>query len=238
MDIIFVHGAFVRDGAWWWQPVASRIERATGVASRAVALPSCGEAETDRTGRGGLFDDAGALASVLDQVDSAIVVAHSYGGTVVAQGGAHPAVRHLVYISSFLPDVGQTHASLSPSTPDPVPVRAHHDGMVSVVDDDRHYFDRRFLHDVVDPSVVEQAHARLCAQSVAAFATPTTAAAWQTVESTYLVCADDRSTDPELQRKHAARATHTHELPASHHPFLSRPELVAEELEAILSRTA
>ena len=43
MRVVFIHGAFTRDGAWWWAPVAALLER-EGIASTAVALPSCGEA--------------------------------------------------------------------------------------------------------------------------------------------------------------------------------------------------
>jgi pimeloyl-ACP methyl ester carboxylesterase len=233
MEILFVHGAFVRDGAWWWQPAADLIEQATGVSSRALALPSCGEASG---GSAGLLEDAAALSDRLDAMDSVVVVAHSYGGTVVAQGARHPAVRHLVYISSFLPEIGQTHASLSPSTSEPLPTQLNPDGTVNVVDDDYGYFDSRFLHDVDDPAVRAQAHARLCPQSVSAFGTATTAAAWRHLDSTYLVCAADRSTAPELQRLHASRATHCEELPTSHHPFLSRPDLIAQVIARIVSR--
>jgi hypothetical protein len=48
-----------------------------------------------------------------------------------------------------------------------------------------------------------------------------------------LVCAQDRNTSPELQRVHAARATRAVELPTGHHPFLSRPDLVAAEIGEI-----
>jgi len=63
-------------------------------------------------------------------------------------------------------------------------------------------------------------------------ATPVTAAAWQDVPSTYLVCAEDRATPPELQRTQAARARRAVELPTGHHPMLSHPELVAAEIRA------
>ncbi|MGB3444686.1 MAG: hypothetical protein WBA97_38610 [Actinophytocola sp.] len=39
-------------------------------------------------------------------MDSAIVVGHSYGGTVIAEAGRHSAVAHLLYVSSYLPDLG------------------------------------------------------------------------------------------------------------------------------------
>lgn len=236
MEILFVHGAFVRDGAWWWQRTADLITQSTGVSSRALMLPSCAETTPGADPTVGLVEDAAALSRELDDVESAIVVAHSYGGTVVAEGAAHPNVQHLVYISSFLPEIGQAHGSLGTPGDDPVPVRPHAAGTVSVIDDDRGYFDHRFLHDVTDPSVIDHAHARLCPQSTLAFSTPTTTAAWQHLDSTYLVCADDHSTDPQLQRDHAARATRTDELPTSHHPFLSRPDLVAEKMREIITR--
>lgn len=192
MEILFVHGAFVRDGAWWWRRAAEAIERATGVTSRAVALPSCGEG-VDAAAGAGLLEDAAALHRELDRVDSAVIVAHSYGGTVAAQGADHAAVRHLVYISSYLPEVGDSEASVTAGQPDPVPVRDDRDGTVSVVSDDRDSFGARFWGDVDDADVRVSAFERLVPQSVAAFGTPTTKAAWRTVESTYLVCADDRS---------------------------------------------
>lgn len=232
MRVVFIHGAFSRDGAWWWAPTAALFDR-SGIASTAVALPSCGEAGIAPTGAGpGLHEDVAATTAVLDEGGPAIVVAHSYGGMVASQAGDHPAVRHLVYISSFLPTVGESLATLS-SGADPVPVAPHADGSVSVVDDDRAAFDARFLHDVEDPDLVSGAHARLCAQSSVVFRIETTTAAWERVPSTYLVCAEDRSTAPDLQRAHAARATSVRELAAAHFPMLSRPDLVAGCIEEI-----
>jgi pimeloyl-ACP methyl ester carboxylesterase len=54
------------------------------------------------------------------------------------------------------------------------------------------------------------------------------------VDSTAIVCTDDRSTTVGLQRTYAARATRSVELPTGHHPFISRPDLVVEQLEAFL----
>jgi len=235
MRVVFIHGAFSRDGAWWWAPTAVLLDR-SGIASTAVLLPSCGEAGIAPTGAGpGLHEDAAATRAVLDEGGPAILVAHSYGGMVASQAGEHPAVRGLVYISSFLPAVGENLATLS-SGSDHVPVKPHADGSVSVNDDDTSAFDARFLHDVADPDVVRGAHDRLCAQSSAVFGAETTAAAWERVPSTYLVCAEERSTDPDLQRAQATRATTVRELPAAHFPFLSRPDLVAACIEEIAPR--
>jgi pimeloyl-ACP methyl ester carboxylesterase len=232
MRVVFIHGAFSRDGAWWWAPTAALLDR-SGIASTAVALPSCGEAGIAPTGVGpGLHDDAAATTAVLDEGEPTILVAHSYGGMVASQAGEHPAVRRLVYITSFLPAAGEDLATLS-SGPDPVPVIPHPDGSVSVDAGDRAAFDARFLYDIGDPDLISGAHERLCAQSPVVFGTPTTTAAWEWIPSTYLVCAEERSTAPGLQRAQAARATDVRELPAGHFPMLSRPELVAECIEEV-----
>nr|WP_069713149.1 hypothetical protein [Curtobacterium sp. ER1/6] len=70
--LVFVHGALVRDGSWWWRPTADLLLERTGVASVAVALPSCGE--TDAVG-GDLQDDAAALRAVLDAHDDVVLPA-------------------------------------------------------------------------------------------------------------------------------------------------------------------
>lgn len=57
---------------------------------------------------------------------------------------------------------------------------------------------------------------------------PVQAAAWQQVPTTYLVCAQDRGTPAERQRRYAERAGCTVELDAGHHPFLSQPQAVRD----------
>jgi pimeloyl-ACP methyl ester carboxylesterase len=166
----------------------------------------------------------------LDDGAPTILVAHSYGGMVAAEIGDHPGVERIVYVSSFLPKVGESLGALT-AGPDPVPVMPHEDGSVSVDVSDRAAFDARFLGDVRDPELISGAHERLCAQSAGVFGAEATNAAWERVPSTYLVCAEDRSTSPDLQREQAARATNAVELAAAHFPFLSRPDLVASCIE-------
>ncbi|MFJ3384026.1 MULTISPECIES: alpha/beta hydrolase [unclassified Curtobacterium] len=238
MELLFVHGALVRDGAWWWQPSADLLLERTGIRSRAVALPSCGE-DSSGVPEGGLVEDAEALRRALDEVDEdgAVVVGHSYGGTVIAEAGHHPAVRHLLYVSSYLPDVGQAQAAIMSGEPDPVSIGDAGDGTLAVEGYDRSSFGARFLQDA-DDATQRSAWERVTAQSAAAFVTPTTAAGWQDVDSTYLVCTDDRSTTTTLQREHAARATRAVEVPTGHHPFITRPDLVVDRIEALLGEGA
>jgi pimeloyl-ACP methyl ester carboxylesterase len=229
MELIFVHGALVRDGNWWWQPTADLLEQRTGIRSRALALPSCGE--TDERG-GGLVADAAALRRQLDAVDEAIVVGHSYGGTVIAEAGAHPSIAHLVYVSSYLPDAGQSQGAIMSGESDPVSIGDNGDGTLGVTGYDAASFGARFLQDASEPIQLD-AWQRVTAQDAASFMTPTTAAGWQGVDSTFVVCAEDRSTSVELQRLHAARATRSVEVPTGHHPFITRPDLVVEQLAAL-----
>ena len=51
MRVVFVHGACVKDGAWWWGPTAELLV-AEGVASETPALPSCGETGATRDAEG------------------------------------------------------------------------------------------------------------------------------------------------------------------------------------------
>ncbi len=218
MELIFVHGALVRDGAWWWRRAGELLD----MRSRALELPSC-------KGEGGLVEDAAALRRVLDDSDGAIVVGHSYGGTVIAEAGQHPSVSSLVFISSYLPEVGQTHAEITAS--DDPPTIALDGDRLRLDGYDERSFTARFLQDA--PDAAAAAMERLAPQSAAAFTTPLTQAGWQGVDSTYLVCTEDRSTSLALQRLHAARASRSLDLPTGHHPFISRPELVASAVSRI-----
>jgi len=234
-DLVFVHGALVRDGAWWWEPTAALLLERTGIRSHAVRLPSCGEGlSPDRSG--GLVADAAALRALLDELSptSAIVVGHSYGGTVIAEAGRHPAVAQLLYVSSYLPDAGESQAAIMSAEPDPVAIGDNGDGTLGVAGYDARSFGARLLQDADEATQLE-AWSRVTAQSAAAFVTPTSAAGWDGVDSTYLVCVDDRSTSVELQRSHAGRASRSEQLPTGHHPFITRPDLVVASIERMLS---
>lgn len=199
-----------------------------------MALPSCGETAPDEAA-GGLVADAEALCRELDRVDTAIVVSHSYGGTVLAEAGSHRSISNLLYISSYLPEVGQSQGSIMSGEPNPVADAEVSAGLIGVAGYNAASFGARFSQDA-ERSVQEEAWHRVTAQAIGAFATPTSRAGWKGVDSTYLICGDDRSTSLKLQRFHADRATRSVVLPTGHHPFVSRPDLVVAELEKILAQ--
>jgi pimeloyl-ACP methyl ester carboxylesterase len=223
MRVVFVHGACVRDGSWWWHRTADLLAE-RGVASVAPALPSCGETAGARGL--GLPEDVAAVRGVLTASDEpTVVVAHSYGGIVTAEAAAGvEAVRHLLLVSSYLPEVGQSLSSFG--GPEPAPfLDVDPEGGTFTVRPDA--LAETFLQDC-GPEIRRQALDRTARQSLAVLDQPVRVAAWQHVATTYLVCAQDRGTPAESQREFAVRAGAVVELDAGHHPFLSQPAAVRD----------
>ena len=226
MRVVFVHGACVKDGAWWWHLTAESLAE-RGIASQTPALPSCGETGEPAGAQGpGLDRDVTAVRQVLTASDEpTVVVAHSYGGIVTAEAAAGvDNVQHLLLISSYLPEVGQSLSSFGSEEPAPFLAIDPESGTFTVRPD---ALAGTFLQDC-DADIQGQAKDKTALQSLAVIGAPVQAAAWQHVPSTYLVCAQDRGTPPELQREFAARAGNVVELNTSHHPFLSEPGAVRD----------
>jgi pimeloyl-ACP methyl ester carboxylesterase len=228
MRVVFVHGACVRDGSWWWHRAAALLQE-RGVTSVSPALPSCGEAGVPAgTGGPGLAEDVAAVRQVLQDGDEpTIVVAHSYGGIVTAEAAAKvDSVRHLLLISSYLPEVGQSLSEFGDGGPAPFLAVDPGVGTFGVRPE---LLVDTFLQDC-DADVQTRAAAHLARQSVQVTGQPVGAAAWHDVPSTYLVCAEDRGNPARLQREFARRAGRVVEIDAGHHPFLSQPAAVRDLL--------
>ena len=224
MQIVFVHGACVRDGAWWWGRVAALLQ-AEGIESVAARLPSCGETGLEPGGPS-LAEDVAAVTGLLGE--ETILVGHSYGGVVATAAAAAGDVRHLVYISSVLPEVGESLSTFG--GPEPAPFLKFSEGGTFTARPEM--MRELFLQDC-DEATSAAAIERLTWQTASVGRQPVEVAAWQSIPSTYLVCAEDRASRPEWQRAQSKRAGHVVELPAGHHPMLSRPELVAAEILAV-----
>jgi len=226
MRIVFVHGACVKDGSWWWHRTGDLLAE-QGLTSRAPALPSCGETgQPPDAGGPGLAEDVAAVRHVLTASDEpTVVVAHSYGGIVTAEAAAGvEAVRHLLLVSSYLPDVGQSLSSFGGDEPAPFLDIDPGAGTFTVRPDT---LAETFLQDC-DSEIQRDAAEKTARQSLSVLEQPVQSAAWQRVPSTYLVCARDRGTPAEFQREFAGRAGSVVELDAGHHPFLSQPAAVRD----------
>lgn len=217
--ILFVHGACVRDGAWWWGRMAQPLS-ARGIESVAVELPSCSEV------RGDLYADVEATLRAIEIADPPVTLCgHSYGGMVITEAGDHPWVERLVYLASVMPEQDESLSSFGGDHPAPW-LDTSEDGTIGVRPD---LVRELFLHDC-DEAAVEGALARLARQSLIAFTQPPRAVAWRRKPATYIVCADDRAIPAELQRSRGARAARIVELATGHHPFLSGPDLLTDML--------
>jgi pimeloyl-ACP methyl ester carboxylesterase len=229
MRVLFVHGACVVDGAWWWHRMTAPLAR-LGLATEAVELPSCGPAGGDEP-LGDLNADVAAVRRAAgESTEPTVLVGHSYGGMVITAGAAGLAnVSHLVYVSSVLADEGEPMAALAdPDGTNWLEPEGAGAGTVRLRSDlSEDDFRAHFLNDC-DEQAAAGALARVGRQSAAVFGQPIGGAGWRRVASTAVVCAHDRATRPEHQRRWAARADAVVELDAGHHPFLSRPDELAE----------
>jgi pimeloyl-ACP methyl ester carboxylesterase len=229
VKILFVHGALVFDGAWWWHRMVEPLA-AHGLETLAVELPSCvASPEASGEAPGDMYADADVVRAALDGEDGPVVlVGHSYGGMVITDAAAGCGnVKHLVYVTSMMPESGETMASFAGSRePGPWMDPRSEDGMMGLKTE---FLPEAFMQDC-DETTVAEALERVTLQPLVVFGQPPRAVAWREKPSTYVVCAEDRATPPEAQRKFARRADSVVELPTGHHPMLSRPDMLARVL--------
>ena len=196
-----------------------------GIATAVVPLPSCGEAgET----LGDLYDDVDACRqAIADAGEPVVLCGHSYGGVIITEAGVDDRVTQLFYVTSVMPDAGQSQADLIGSEPAPW-LAPSDDGTVGVDPDMIREF---FLQDC-DEVTTEQALSRLTRQSLTPFTQPPRQIAWQQKPATYFVCTADLATPAAVQRRRVRAGARVVEFDAGHHPFLSRPDAFAQTIAA------
>jgi pimeloyl-ACP methyl ester carboxylesterase len=232
-SVVLVHGAW--HGAWCFDPVVERLS-AAGIDAIAVDLPGHG---ADRGPLGDLHTDAARVGEVLDAIDGGcVLLGHSYGGAVITEAGVHPAVRHLVYLSAFALDAGES--CMAAAVAESEALHISYDGRPNLVDAFVWNDDGTIsleptaagpcLFNDCDSESTAWALERVGPQPVVTFGDVPTSIAWRERPSTYVVCTDDQGVHPDLQRVMARRCTTTVEWPTSHSPFLSAPDRVADLL--------
>jgi len=218
---IFVHGGW--HDSWSWHLVRPLLA-ARGVPSVALDLPMTT-----------LDQDAAVLRAALGEVgEDAVVVAHSWGGSVATLGAAGASnAKHLIYIAAVLTEVGRPALALPSAVPEPgretLRPKVIIETETATIVDPEVSLDA-FYQDV-EPGLAREAASRLRPFQKTGYAAVDTdaVAAWRTIPTTYVVCTQDRMIHPETQREMAAAAAaDVLEWPTSHSPFLSRPELVAD----------
>jgi pimeloyl-ACP methyl ester carboxylesterase len=178
-----------------------------------------------------LEGDVAAVIRALGRVSSpAILVGHSYGGTVISGAGTDDRVAGLVYIAALAPDFGETSQSLQEQFPT-TEIFSHieiADGRIWMLPDGIGYF-------AGDLSEQEQKLVWATQGIPAAdlFGAKTENVAWRSKPSWYIVANQDRTVQPELERFVAQRmGATTYEADSSHVPMLSNPGLVLDVIRA------
>jgi pimeloyl-ACP methyl ester carboxylesterase len=219
-NVALVHGAWA-DGSGWQG--THDILRARGYNVSVVQNPLTS-----------LADDVAAVDRILARQDGpTLLVGHSYGGVVITEAGAAANVAGLVYIAAFVPDVGESVASLIEGGAAP-PLQPSADGFLFF---NPVLFPQVFAHDLPAAQGAFLAAAQL-PPAGAAFDTPVSQAAWRSRRSWYVLATEDRIIPPGAQRQMATRANAVvTEVRGSHAVYISQPEAVADAIDAAARAT-
>jgi len=226
-NVVLVHGAFA-DGSGWRGVYDELIGKGYRVSIVQNPLTS-------------LADDVAATRRILDRQDGpAILVGHSWGGTVITEAGVHPKVAGLVYVSALSPDAGETTAQQYAGfiTPPEFVIDTHGDGFGFVKAEN---FKAGFAADASDADAAFLRDSQVPI-AMSAFGTKLTQAAWRTKPSWAVIATDDKAFDLRMLRHMASRVrAKVTEVPASHAVFMTQPKVVAgviDEAAREVSRAA
>src|SRR6266700_5788290 len=221
-NVVLVHGAWA-DGSSWSE-VIPRLQ-AAGLHVTAVQNPLTS-----------VEDSVAETRRVLAEQDGpTVLVAHSWGGTVISETGTDPKVSALVYVAARAPDVGEDFVALSGKFPVGA-VRAgirEHDGFTKLSEESF----LKYFANGVEAKKAEVLYAVQEPTAAALFTGRTTAAAWHTKPSWYAVSKLDQTINPDLERFLAKRMNATTvELDAGHLSLVSHPKEVADLILAAAGR--
>ena len=173
--------------------------------------------------------DVLATTLVLDKQDGpAILVGHSYGGSVITQAGNHPKVAALVYAAAFQPDKGESALDWAQTLP-PAP----ENGILPPDEKGILYYDKAKFHagfcaDLPkdEAEFMYASQGQFYAQAIAG---KITEAAWHTKPTYGIVATQDKSINPDIQRNMYKRSnTKVTEIKSSHVVFISHAKEVAD----------
>jgi len=219
-NIVLVHGAWA-DGSGWRGVYDILVK--DGYNGSIVQEP-----ETS------FKDDVAATKRVLALQDGpCILVAHSYGGSVITEAGNDPSVVGLVYIAAHMPDSGEKESEDGNRFPSDLAKS----GAIKKTPDGFTYIDPTRFHELFAADLPADRAAFMARSQVLNYAdnfsATITTAAWRSKPSWMAVATKDRTINPDLERWYAKRAnSHMVEIEgASHCVYASRPKEVAALIE-------
>jgi pimeloyl-ACP methyl ester carboxylesterase len=212
-SIVFAHGLWA-DGSCFSKLIPTLLAEGHDVIASQHGLDS-------------LATDVAAVKACLARVRSpAILVGHSYGGTLITHAGTDPRVAGLVYIAALAPDADETSQSQEEKFPrtdvfDHVEVT---DGRLWLKASGIGFF-------CGDLPEAEQklVYATQGVPVADLFNQKVEGTAWKAKPSWYIVASKDRTVHPDLERFVANRmGATTLEVASSHVPMLSQPHAVLD----------
>jgi pimeloyl-ACP methyl ester carboxylesterase len=172
-------------------------------------------------------EDVATVIRSLNRVEGpAILVGHSYGGSVITAAGTDDRVGGLVYIAALAPDADETSQSLQEKFP-ATDVFGHievADGRLWLLPDGIDCF-------AGDLPEAEQQLVWATNYPPAAdlFSRNAKGVAWRSKPSWYIRAANDRTVHPDLERFVAERmGATTYDVESSHVAMLSHPDVVID----------
>jgi len=189
------------------------------------------EVMASQHGLDSLAGDVAAVKACLARVSSlAILVGHSYGGTLITHAGTDPRVAGLVFIAALAPDADETSQSQQAKFP-VTDVFSHIE-----VTDGRVWLKPSGVPCFAGDLLEAEQKLVYATQGVPAtdlFTQKVEGTAWKTKPSWYIVATKDRTVHPDLERFAAKRmGATTYEVNSSHVPMLSNPGLVIDVIRA------
>src|SRR6202035_4073029 len=219
-NIVLVHGAWA-DGSGW-----KRVYDILVKDGYKVSLVQ--EPETS------FKEDVAATKRLLAQQDGpCILVAHSYGGSIITEAGTDTSVGGLVYVAAHMPDAGENEADDGKRFPSDLAKS----GAIMKTPDGFTYIDPAHFHELFAADLPADRAAFMARSQVLNYAdnfsATITTAAWRSKPSWMAVATKDRTINPDLERWYAKRPnSHTVEIEgASHSVYASRPKEVAALIE-------
>src|SRR6478672_4172572 len=163
----------------------------------------------------------------------AILVGHSYGGTVITAAGNDKRVAALVYICALAPDADETSQSQQDKFP-----RTDVFGHIEVADG-RVWLKPSGIACFAGDLPEQEQKVVWATQGVPdadLFNQKLEGTAWRSKPSWYIVGRNDRTVHPDLERFVAKRMGATiYEVDSSHVPMLSNPKLVIDVIRTAAS---
>lgn len=170
-------------------------------------------------------DDVATVKRTLGRVNSpAILVGHSYGGSVITAAGTDDRVIGLVYISALAPDEGETSQTQLANFPttDVFQYVEPADGRLWLKPEGISCFAGDLSEQ--DQKLVWATH---YAPAADLFSRNAPGVAWKTKPSWFVVAKNDRTVQPELERFFAKRmGAKVTEVESSHVAMLAQPDAV------------